>query len=436
MGTFSSSSLYLYPSNMGWVEDLRGEFPGLKASPNWVLTDAAGGTQAHQNVVAAVATSLANSTANLAGSYPSGLETIRGMATARDTVAAFLNSSPEEVTFGANMTTLTLHVSRAIGRTLDHSDNVVVTNLDHDGNVTPWTLMAAEKGIAVRRVNLKPGCCLLDLNHLENLLDANTRLVALGAAANSCGSITDIAAAATIVRRLSPKALLYVDGVHYAPHRLPDVQALGCDLFVCSAYKFCGPHAGILWGRKEVLEKLEPFKLTACSNLLPSGASQSSRWETGTANFESIAGIKACIEYLATLGSRAGSGKGQDFRERLEASYRAIRTHEEDICKLFLNTVADLPSITVHGVTDLNQVGQRTPTFCLTMTGVSGHELAQQLVDRGIACGAGHFYAINFPKQANLEEGVFVRLSFCHYHTMEEVANVLKALQDIVSRHQ
>merc|ERR1711971_770712 len=199
-----------------------------------------------------------------------------------------------------------------------------------------------------------------------------------GAAANSCGSITDIAskvlsskkedkksseksitdiaAAAALVRRLSPKALLYVDGVHYSPHRLPDVQALGCDLFVCSAYKFCGPHAGILWGKKEVLEGLEPFKLTACSNLLPNGASQSSRWETGTANFESIAGIKACIEYLATLGPRAGAGEGTDLRERLKSSYRAIRKHEEDICKLFLNTVAtDLPSITVHGVTDLEQ---------------------------------------------------------------------------------
>jgi len=319
---------------------------------------------------------------------------------------------------------------------LEPNDNVVVTNLDHDGNVTPWTLMAEEKGIAVRRVNFKPGCCLLDLGHLENLVDTNTRLVALGAAANSCGSITDIAAAATIVRRLSPKALLYVDGVHYAPHRLPDVQALGCDLFVCSAYKFCGPHAGILWGKKEVMERLEPFKLTACSNLLPSGASQSSRWETGTANFESIAGIKACIEYLATLDSKAGSGEGADLRERLKGSYRAIRKHEEDICKLFLNTVADLPGITVHGVTDLEQVGQRTPTFCLTMTGVSGPQLAQQLVDRGIACGAGNFYAINFPKQARLEEGVFVRLSFCHYHTMEEVSTVLKALQDIVRRNR
>jgi len=419
---------------MGWVEDLRSEFPGLKASPNWVLCDAAGGTQAHQCVVAAVGASLASSTANLAGTYPSGLETIRGMARARDTVAAFLNSSPEEVTFGANMTTLTLHASRAIGRTLDQNDNVVVTNLDHDGNVAPWTLMAEEKGITVHRVNFKPGSCLLDLDHLENLLDSNTRLVALGAAANSCGSITDIAAAAAVVRRLSPKALLYVDGVHYAPHRLPDVQALGCDLFVCSAYKFCGPHAGILWGKKEVLERLEPFKLTACSNLLPSGASQSSRWETGTANFESISGIKACIEYLATLGPKSGSGEGTDLRERLKASYRAIKKHEEDICKLFLNTVADLPSITVHGVTDLEQVGQRTPTFCLTMEGVSGPQLAQQLVDRGIACGAGHFYALNFPKHAQLEEGVFVRLSFCHYHTMEEVSTVLKALQDI-ARH-
>merc|ERR1711971_190598 len=280
-----------------------------------------------------------------------------------------------------------------------------------------------------------------------------------GAAANSCGSITDIAskvlsskkedkksseksitdiaAAAALVRRLSPKALLYVDGVHYSPHRLPDVQALGCDLFVCSAYKFCGPHAGILWGKKEVLEGLEPFKLTACSNLLPNGASQSSRWETGTANFESIAGIKACIEYLATLGPRAGAGEGTDLRERLKSSYRAIRKHEEDICKLFLNTVAtDLPSITVHGVTGLEQVGHRTPTFCLTMAGVSGPQLAQQLVDRGIACGAGHFYALNFPKQARIEEGLFVRLSFCHYHTMDEVSTVLKALQDIARRNQ
>jgi len=418
------------------IQTTRSEFPGLRASSKWVLCDAAGGTQAHQSVIAAVGASLASTTANLGGTYPSAIETIRGMAIARETVAAFLNASPEEVTFGANMTTLTFHVSRAIGRTLNPDDNIVVTNLDHDGNVTPWTLMAEERGIAVRRVNFKPGCCLLDLDHLERELNDKTKLVALGAAANSCGSLTDIAAAATLVRRLSPKALLYVDGVHYAPHRLPDVQALGCDLFVCSAYKFCGPHAGILWGKQEVLQKLEPFKLTACSNLLPRGGSQSSRWETGTASFESIAGIKACIEYLATLGSRAGFNDGLTLRERLVASYRAIRQHEEDISKLFLKTVKDMPSITVHGVTDLQQLGQRTPTFCLTMAGIGGPQLAQLLVDRGIACGAGHFYAINFPKLALLEEGqVSVRISFCHYHTLEDVATVLKALQDIVAQN-
>ena len=244
-----------------------------------------------QDVIKSVCHKMSSTGANLGGSYPSALNTIQDMARARDTVAQFFNCAPAEVVFGANMTSLTSHVSRSVGRDLSRSDNVVVTMLDHDANVTPWTRVAEDAGAQVRVIPFTTDQCTLDMSALRDNVDTNTALVALGAAANSCGSITDIKTAVRMVKEASGgRALVYVDAVHFAPHRLIDVQELGCDFLVCSSYKFCGPHSGAMYGRSSVLESLTPYKLRACTDLLPAPASsQSSKWETGENHFLELA---------------------------------------------------------------------------------------------------------------------------------------------------
>ena len=256
-----------------WVEELRKEFPGLSSAGQWILCDSPGGTQVHQvlshsipgsghfqimlqDVISAVSAKMSGTAANLGMTYPSAMETVRGVARAREVVATFLNCSPGEVVFGANMTSITNHLARSVGRTLSKSDNVLLTSLDHDANVTPWKLVAEEHGAEIRVIDFNPTNCCHDLDKLETYCDKNTRLVAIGAAANSCGTLTDIKEVVAVVKRASAgAALVYVDAVHLAPHRLIDVKDLGCDFLVCSSYKFCGPHAGILYGRETLLRQ-------------------------------------------------------------------------------------------------------------------------------------------------------------------------------------
>ena len=277
--------------------------------------------------------------------------------------------------------------------------------------------------------------CLHNLESLETLVDTNTKLVALGAAANSCGSLTDIKSAVSIIKKVSGGgALVYVDAVHLAPHQLIDVRELGCDFLVCSAYKFCGPHYGALYGRASVLERLQPYKLAACTDLLPGPASnQSHRWETGTLSFEAVAGFQAAVEYLASIGVRSGlANKSASLRCRLEAGYQAINQHETEISRKFLSEASIITGLTVHGVTSLEDVISRTPTFCLSLAGLSAPQLAQRLVSRGVVAGAGHFYALQFPERMGLtEDGGFTRIGFFHYNTLEEVDTVLRVLRQI-----
>ena len=421
--------------NSSWVHEIKTEFPSLEASKNWILCDAAGGTQVHQSVISAISKQLSTPTANLFKGYPSALETVQGVARAREIVATFFNCNPNEVVFGANMTSITNHIARSIGRQFESNDNIVVTNLDHDGNVSPWVQVANDKNATVRRVDFRTSDCLLDLKALEDCVDENTKIVAVGAAANSCGSLTSIPAAVDIVRKASRgRALVYVDAVHYAPHKLIDVKELGCDFLVCSAYKFYGPHAGLMFGKEKHLKFFAPYKLAACTDLLPGPEScQSSRWETGTASFEAIAGIKATIEYISSIGVRTGACSPFDgLRKKLKVSYDLIDHHETEISRIFLTKVADISNLKVYGVTDVNQISKRTPTFCINMKGLKASELAQCLIDRGVACAAGNFYAINFPKLMKLDcNDGFTRLAFCQYHTLDDICFVINALKDI-----
>ena len=418
-----------------WVDEVRKEFPSLKTSKNWILCDAAGGTQVHQSVISAIANQLSIPTANLFKGYPSALETVQGVARAREVAATFFNCNPNEVVFGANMTSITNHLARSICKILTEDNNIVVTNLDHDGNVTPWVLAANDKNASVRRINFNISDCLLDLEALKKNVDENTKVVAVGAAANSCGSLTPIRTVVDIVKRASKgNAIVYVDAVHYAPHHLIDVQEWGCDFLTCSSYKFCGPHAGLMYGKSQLLKTLVPYKLTACTDLLPGPEScQSSRWETGTASFEAIAGIKATIEYIASIGVKSGGCSSSDtLRKKLQSAYSAIARHEDAMSEMFLRETSNMTELSVYGVTDVKRLHERTPTFCININGLKAPELAQKLIDCGVACGAGHFYAINFPKLMKLEDnGGFTRISFFHYHTLEDVKCVVKILKDI-----
>ena len=418
-----------------WVHQIKEEFPGLQKSRNWILCDAAGGTQVHQSVISAIAHQLSIPTANCFKGYPSALDTVQCVARAREAAADFFNCQANEIVFGANMSTITNHLARSVGKILTDKHNVIVTNLDHDGNVSPWVLTANDRNASVRRINFKKSNCLLDLEELKSNIDENTKIIAVGAAANSCGSLTPIKAVVDIAKTASKgNALVYVDAVHYAPHRLIDVQELGCDFLTCSAYKFCGPHAGLMYGKADLLKKLVPYKLKACTDLLPGPETcQASRWETGTGSFEAIAGIRATIEYMGSIGVKSGRCKTDDsLRQKLYSGYEAIVAHENEISKLFLTEVRNLKGLSVYGVQDIKDIDKRTPTFCINLEGFTASQLAQQFVDRGIACAAGNFYALNFPKLMNLEEvGGFLRISFFHYHTLQDVKKVISCLKDI-----
>lgn len=417
-----------------WVTSIRDSFPGLKASPDWVFCDAATGTQFHQSVGEAMSQYLNSPTANLAGYYPSAVTSRTTTTQAREAAATFLNCRTDEVTFGANMSTLTMHISRSLSKTFKSHNNVVVTNLDHDGNVSPWVLAAKDAGAEIRRVSFTTGDCMLDLSQLESSVDANTALVAVGGAANSCGSITDIKKVCSLVKKASSgQALVYVDAVHLAPHILPDVKHLDCDFLVCSAYKFCGPHVGILYGRKNLMMSLEPYKLSACTDGLPGPDTfQASRWETGTANFECLSGVTAVIKYLASIGDMAGlSNPGQSLRQRLVCGYKAIADHETALSERFLKGISDIPGLTLYGA-NVDKISIRTPTFAVRMKNFSRAEyFSDYLVEKSVACGSGHFYAKYMPQVLGLEStGGYTRISFYHYHTLEEVDKVLDIIRE------
>ena len=422
-----------------WVYEIKEEFPGLKKAESWVLCDAAGGTQVHQSVISAISYELSSTTANLCQSYPSALNVVQNVARAREVAAKFFNCNSYEIVFGPNMTSLTNNIARSLGKLLTDKSNIIVTQLDHDANVSPWVLAANDKKSTVKLIKFEKSNCKLNLDELKSKVDENTKVVALGAAANSCGSITPIKTAVEIVKNASKgKALVYVDAVHYAPHGLIDVQEFGCDFLICSSYKFCGPHAAIMFGKAELLKSLDPCKLKACTELLPGFEScQESRWETGTASFEAIAGIKAAIEYLGSIGVRSKRcNSTESLRKKLQSGYDAIISHENKISETFLKEISKINGLTVYGANYVNDIQDRTPTFAINMTQHTAPQLAQELVNRGIACAAGDFYAINFPKVLGLEtvEG-FVRIAFFHYHTLEDVVRVLRCLKDISANY-
>ncbi len=404
---------------------IRAQFPALQQQVNGqpaIFFDGPAGTQSPQSVIDAMRDYLATGSSNLGGEFVVSQRTGQVAAAARHAMADMLNARrPEEISFGQNMTSLTFAVSRAIARTWQAGDEIIVTRLDHDANIAPWLLAAEDKGVTVRWLDFDSADCTLQLDTLPDLLTDKTRLLAITLASNAVGSITDIRRAVDSAH--ANGTLVYVDSVHYAPHGLIDVQAFDCDFLVCSAYKFYGPHTGILYGKYEHMAALTAYKVRPAPALPPG------KWETGTQSFESLASVTAAVDYLAGLSTVDG-----DRRTRLSHAMARIKTHETALSERFLRGVTSIPGLKVYGITDIERLDERAPTFAISLEGYTAAELAQRLGATGIFVWDGHYYAVAVMERLGLlESGGLVRIGFVHYNTSAEVDRLLDTLHALAA---
>jgi cysteine desulfurase family protein (TIGR01976 family) len=397
------------------TETIRTNFPALQRRHRGhpvAYFDGPGGTQVPGPVVDAMTEYLLNHNANTHWHYPTSEETDAMIASARSALADLLGASPAEVAFGANMTTLTFHLARALGRGWGPTDEVVITELDHHANVAPWRALERERGVTIRSVPMVPGTGQLDWTAFERALGPRTRLVAVGAASNALGTITDVARAAELARAAG--ALSFVDAVHYAPHLLVDVRVLQCDFLACSAYKFYGPHIGILYGRKDRLERLQVPKLDPAPDSVPE------RMETGTQNHEGMAGAAAAVEFLSSLAA------GGSRRERLVQSYGELHARGQALLERLWLGLAAIPGVTLYGPPP----GQpRTPTVAFTVAGRSSEEVAAALAEQGVFVSNGDFYATTVVARLGLTAHGLVRAGCACYTTEEEVERLLDGVR-------
>jgi cysteine desulfurase family protein (TIGR01976 family) len=411
--------------DLDWV---RAQFPSLHQSVNGrpaIFFDAPGGTQVPQRVIDAIAKYLADFNANTGGAFVTSRRTDQMIADARAAMADFLNCVPDEIVFGPNMSTLTFGLSRAIGRELKAGDELLVTCLDHDANVSPWVCLE-ERGIKVRTVDIRLSDCTLDMFDLSAKIRRNTRLVAIGWAANAVGTINDVP---EIIRKAhAAGAMTFVDAVHYAPHGAIDVRAVDCDFLACSSYKFFGPHLGILYGKREHLQHFRPYKLRASSEQPPD------RWETGTQNHEGLAGLIAAIEYLADLG-RHHEPEATSRREAILAAYQVMQQHERELIEKLIEGLLVIPGLTFYGISDCAKLDRRTPTVAIRMKNCTPRELATYLGESGIFTWDGNYYAINLTERLGVEQsGGFLRIGLTHYNTAEEVERLLAELRALAKK--
>ena len=408
------------------LEWCRAQFPALRrtvAGQPVAFFDGPGGSQVPQRVIDAVGNYLGQTNANRGGQYATARESDELLEAAHATLAQFVGAADaQSIVFGANMTTLTFALSRALARTWGPGDEIVVTRLDHDGNVTPWVLAARDAGATVQYVNFDQSNCTLDLNDLTTKLSPKTRLVAVGCASNIVGTINPVR---EICRRAhAVGAEVFLDAVHYAPHALPDVIGWDCDWLACSAYKFFGPHVGVLWGRADLLRSLTPYKLRPVTETLPG------RWMTGTQNFEGIAGTKAAVDYLANLGRYLRPATA-GLRDALGVAYSAIADYEQQLASRLLEGLTAIPQLRVLGLTDLKRLDDRTPTVSFLRERLPAVEIASKRGDAGVCVGQGNFYALQVSEAFGLEPQGVVRVGLMHYNTPEEVERLLDAVRQI-----
>ena len=410
--------------DLAWV---RSQFPSLAQTVNGhpaAFLDGPGGTQVPKRVIDAIAGYLRHDNANTGGAYATSRRTDAMIAEARAAMADFLNCGADEVAFGPNMTTLTFAISRAIGRDLKPGDEIVVTRLDHDANVSPWLAMAEDRGIAVRWAEIHDEDCTLDIADLASKINSKTKLVAVGYASNAVGTINPVKEIVRLAHAAG--ALTYVDAVHYGPHGLIDVATLDCDFLVCSTYKFFGPHMGVLFGKRAHLQRLRPYKVRPNTNAIPNC------WEWGTLNHEGIAGIAACVEYLAEVGRRSRP-EVATRRAAIESAYEAIHEHERGLFERMISGLLRIPDLKIYGITDPKRFHERCATLAVRIEGHSPLQLATKLGEHGFFTWDGNYYALNLTEHLDVEKsGGFLRIGLVHYNTGEEVDRMLAVLREIV----
>jgi cysteine desulfurase family protein (TIGR01976 family) len=406
----------------------RSQFPALQLSIDGrpaLYLDNPAGTQVPARTIAAISEYLRTANANAHGAFLTSERTDALVEAARAGMAAFLGAeSPREIAFGPNMTSLTFALSRAIGRRLGPGDEVIVTELDHDANVTPW-LDLAERGVVIKRAPVRLPECALDMDAFAALLSPRTRLVAVTLASNAVGTVTDIAAITRLAHAAG--ALVWADAVHFGPHGPIDVRALDLDFLVCSAYKFFGPHLGILYGRAALLEGLTPYQLRAAPHTAPE------KFETGTKNHECLAGLVGTLDYLAELGRRCGAAPAAaPLPAALHGALSAIRAYEQTLSAALLAGLATVPGLRLYGISDPARLAERVPTFAFTIDGRATPELGRDLAAAGIFAWTGNYYALNIMERLGLEgHGGAVRIGAVHYNTLDEIDRLTTTLRRI-----
>ena len=413
---------------------IRQQFPALQQHPGIVFFDNPGGTQIARQSLDRITGYLTQHNANHGGVFATSQQSDAVLDEAHAAMADFYNAArPEEIVFGNNMTTLTLHFSRSISRTWNPGDTIVVTRLDHDANVTPWVLAAQDRGVQVRWVNFDVEDGTLQMDDLAAALETRPRLVAVGYASNALGTVNPVKQVVQMAHAAG--AQVYIDAVQYAAHGPIDVQDLGCDFLVSSSYKFCGPHAGILYGRYDLLEQLFAYKVRPATNDLPG------RFETGTQNHEGLAGVLGAMEYLEWVGQTFGQAYRAQYspqfsgrRLHLKQALAAIRAYEAEVSRAVLDVLSQCPGLRTYGLTDASRVAERVPTFAFTLAGRHPHQVAEELARQNIYVWDGNYYAINVTERLGVEEsGGMVRVGPVHYNALEEIGRLQEALAKLAS---
>lgn len=416
------------------IDAIRAQFPALSITDEGlgrVYLDNPAGTQVPERVLARTREAMVEANANLGGFFTTTLESEALYAEGHQAMADMLNApSAEEIVFGANMTSLTLHVSRSIARELSPGDEIVVTRMDHDANIAPWLLVAEDTGATVRWLDFDLDTYRFADDALDEVLSEQTRLVALGYASNCTGTINDVKS--MCARASAAGALTYVDAVQYAPHGIIDVQDLGCDFLTCSPYKFFGPHQGVLWGRREVLERLFAYKVRPASDALPE------KFETGTPSFEGIAGTLGAVEYFEHIGATyAGSDISDHARPRtarVHAGLDFLAAYELELTRQLISGLETLPGVTIHGISNANAFHMRVPTVSVSIEGNNPEHLAEALARENIFVWSGHNYALEpVRKLGLLDKGGVLRVGPAHYNTVGEIDRCLEALDGLIS---
>jgi cysteine desulfurase family protein (TIGR01976 family) len=407
------------------LSPVRERFPALQRRLDGracVYLDAPGGSQVPDTVIDAMVGYLRSRNSNTHGAFVTSVETDELIAEARRSGAAFTGADPDEIVFGPNATTLLFAFSRAVGRELGPGDEVLVTTLDHDANITPWVMAAEDAGATVRTVDIREDATL-DIDSFRANLSERTKVAAFTLASNAVGTVTPAPDLVRAVRDASPHAIVAVDAVHVAQHRALDLHGLGADVLACSPYKFFGPHLGILAARRDLLERLRPYKVRPAEDVVPD------RWETGTKSHEGLAGLVAAVGYIASVGAEFGEPAEGTLRGEVLAGMEAIRTYERTLSARFLDGLSAIPALRLWGIADPARLDERTPTFAVRVGEQHPLETARALGQHGIFVWDGHYYALALMERLGLQEtGGAVRVGLCHYNTPAEVDRILEEL--------